>query len=243
VLAVEPRLLIPRDILTDKPVYVNITVFRRKNDGDIEQIRLRAPCLVPEVNSIDKVHIDDDRYWRIEIKNKDALIKCLSKEHGYLSVKQKAHSSNNQLVQNIENYILENMAQGVMKCRKSSALTECVKEDRVVQYSALNELLTKSHKADLRFRCLILEQLRLAITLSKDSNLADKINLLKPLVGEYGDEIRKDQSEKGWLEYISGRKDWTNSSANVAYFIALQGLKCSDVDDDLVQSLIELDID
>lgn len=240
VLAAEPRLLIPRDILTNKPVYVNITITRQKKNGELEQLKLRAPCLVPEVGSIENVHVDDDRYWRIEIKNKDALLKCLSKEHGFLSVKQKAHSSNNQLVQNIETYILQNMTKGVMKCRKSSALAECVREDRVVQYSALNELLTNSHKVDIRFRCLILEQLRLAITLSRSGNLADKINLLKPLVGEYEDEIRKNESEKGWVDHMLGKKDWTNASAHIAYLINLHGLKSSDMDDDLIQSLVEL---
>jgi anaphase-promoting complex subunit 1 len=242
VLAAEPRLLIPKDISTNKPVYVNITVNRRGENGEMETLKLRAPCLMPEVESIESVHIDDDRYWRIEIKNKNALKTCLSKGYGFLSVKQKAHTSNNQLVQNIEHYILQNMTRGVMKCRKTSALTECVKEDRVVQYSALNELLTNSHKVDIKFRSLILEQLRLAITLSKDGDMADKINLLKPLVGEYDDEIGENESEKGWIDFISGKRDWTNASAHVAYMINLHGLKCADVDEDLVQSLVELGV-
>jgi anaphase-promoting complex subunit 1 len=239
VLAAEPRLLIPLDILTNKPVYVNITVTRRETNGEMETLQMKAPCLMPEVDSIETVHIDDDRYWRIEIKNKEALKTCLFKENGYLSVKQKAHSTNNQLVQNIETYILQNMTKGVMKCRKSSALAECVKEDRVVQYSALSELLTNSHKVDVRFKCLVLEQLRLALTLTKGGDLADKINLLRPLIGEFEDDIRKNESEKCWIEYLSKKKDWTNASASVAYLITLHGLKCSDVDDDLMHILIQ----
>lgn len=227
VLAAEPRLLIPRDILTKKPVYVNITVTRRGDESCHEELKLRAPCLMPEVDTIEKVYIDDNRYWRIEIKDKSALIKCLFNEHGYLSVKQKAHSSSNQLVRDIKTHILDNMPDGVMKSRKSSALVECVKEDRVVQFSALNQLLTGSHKIDKRFKSLVMEQLGLAVTLSHERDLADKMNLLKPLIGEFVEECRKNDSDRAWLDYVAGKKDWTNSDIHVAYWIVLYGLKCS----------------
>lgn len=170
VLAAEPRLLIPRDIQTNRPVYVKLVVNQRQESGDINKLELEAPCLMPEVNSIDSVHVEDDRYWRIEINNKEALLRCLFQDQGYLSVKKKTHSSNNKLVQNIETWILQNMPRGELKSRKMAALNECIKEDRVEQYSALNELLTRITKVDPKYENITSEQVRLASTLA-DSHL------------------------------------------------------------------------
>lgn len=184
VLAAEPRLLIPRDIETGRPVYVNIMVRLRalatqlasrqqqqqqsfdkpstsaqaaasasaaervkvNNDrvNNPREITLRAPCLLPELDLIDSVHVVDERYWKIEINNRrNEIRRCLVHALGQLDVKQKAHSSNNQLVADIEKYILKDMPLGVLRSRKETALKECVKEDRVEQFSALNEMLTK----------------------------------------------------------------------------------------------------
>lgn len=237
VLAAEPRLLIPRDILTNKPVYVNITVGQCQGNGKVVDLKLRAPCLMPEVDTIERVCIDDERYWRIEIDSKKALVKCLFREHGFLSVKQKAHSSNNQLVQNIEAYILQNMVQGIVRCRKSRALNECIKEDRVEQYAALNELLTRARAGDKKFWCLTLEQIRLSLTLARDERDTGKLNLLRPLVGEFEKELDSNRAEKEWIDYMSGETNWFNTSPSVAYYITLNDLKHSDIDDDLLQTL------
>lgn len=241
VLAAEPRLLIPRDIQANKPVYVWITV-RQKNHGDeIVQLKLKAPCLMPEVESIESVCVDDDRYWRIEINSKEALMRCLFQDQGYLSVKQKAHPSNNQLVKDIDFYILQNMSQGVMKSRKSAALTECVKEDRVEQYSALNELLTKSSSTKAEFRSMKLEQLRLASSLA-DSKLMDKIHLLDPVIGEFDDELSPDNVHEKWCNYITKATDWTDTSESVARYINLYDLKCDQIDDELLNSIRDINL-
>lgn len=242
VLAVEPRLLIPRDILTNKPVYVNITVIQKNpSNGKQVELRFKAPCLMPEIQTIEKVYVDDERYWRIEINDKKSLIRCLVRDHGYLSVKQKSHSSNNQLVQNIETHILENTTHGAIKCRKSSALSECVKEDRVEQYSALNGLLTRRQKRAPKFRSLLLEQIRLATTLA-DTNITNKIHLLKPIIGEIETELNGKDTEKAWINYITNVTDWTNTSTAVADYINLNDLKCSagSGDNELLKSLKEL---
>lgn len=242
VLAAEPRLLIPRDIQTNRSVYVNVTVKQlEKESNKIVELKLRAPCLVPEVDSIISVCVDDARYWRIEINSKDALVKCLFKEQGFLSVKQKAHSSNNQLVQDIGTYILQNMPQGVMKSRKSSALNECVKEDRVEQYSALNELLTKTQTVEEKYLSLTLEQIRMACTLMSDRSM-NKINLLKPVVGEYGDLHSRENAYELWCDYLSKTTDWTNTDKLVAHYIILNDLKCANVDGNLLQTLRELNL-
>lgn len=242
VLAAEPRLLIPRDIQANKPVYVWMTVKQKQRDGKVIQLKLKAPCLMPEVESIESVCIDDDRYWRIEINNKEALLRCLLQDHGYLSVKQKAHPSNNQLVKDIDFYILQNMSQGVMKSRKSAALTQCVKEDRVEQYSALNELLTKSSTTKVEFRSLKLEQLRLASSLA-DRKLMDKMHLLDPVKGEFDDVLSGDKVHEKWCNYIIKATDWTNTSESVAHYINLYDLKCDKIDEDLLKSFRDLDLE
>lgn len=240
VLAAEPRLLIPRDIQTNKPVYVMISVKQRNESNEITEFKLKAPCLMPEVESIESVCVDDDRYWRIEITSREALKRCLFQDQGCLSVKQKAHSSNNQLVKDIEAYILQNMPQGIMKSRKSSALAECVKEDRVEQYSALNELLVKIRNRDVKFKSLGIEQVRIANTLS-ENKLMCKMNLLKPVVGEYAAELPEAEIYGSWCNYLAKVTNWTNTNAKVAHFATLNDLQCEQVDADLVEALQNFD--
>lgn len=239
VLASEPRLLIPRDILTDKPVYVSITVLKKDNhSGEKVRYRCKAPCLLPEVGSINCVWVDDPKYWKIEISSKEALRKCLEKDQGCLSVKQKADSSNNHIVQNIERHILGNMKPGYLKTRKSSALGECIKEDRVEQYSALNRLLTKSRTCEAQFKSLILEQIRLALSLNNDQ--PDKYNLLRPVISQFESEFNKEDTTRAWIDYLSQETDWTNTEAKVAHYISLNDLTCSEVDLHTLHSLREL---
>lgn len=244
VLAAEPRLLIPRDITTNKPVYVNITIMQKFGPtGEVEELRLRAPCLVPEVKTIESVFVDDEKYWRIEINDSEALIRCLLKDNGYLSVKRKAHSSNNQLVQDIETYVLQSMPTGRIKSRKETALKECVKEDRVEQYSAMNELSTKSQMVDSKFMNLVLEQLRLACSLV-DKQITNKLNMLKPIVGEINDSLSKDDVYSGWFRYLAQETDWTNTDARVAQYIVLNDLRCSTqiAEPEMLRSLRELEL-
>lgn len=61
-LAVEPRLVIPRDIDTGKVVYVNMKVLRVNST---EWQELKAPCFIPQLESLQKVVVDDTRYWKI----------------------------------------------------------------------------------------------------------------------------------------------------------------------------------
>lgn len=65
VLAAEPRLIIPRDITTGIHAYLNIRVRWKKN-GTWTQ--LRAPCLVPELSLLDRVVVEDKRYWKISFE-------------------------------------------------------------------------------------------------------------------------------------------------------------------------------
>ena len=72
VLAAEPRLVIPRDIATGKYVYVNLNLKFKNADNlsQPKQMKLRAPCFLPELDQIDEITISDNRYWNITF-NKD----------------------------------------------------------------------------------------------------------------------------------------------------------------------------
>lgn len=64
VLAVEPRILIPRDIDTGKlclcyVVYITI-------NG--EHIKKMAPCMLPELESLQSVTFEDSNYWSIRFE-------------------------------------------------------------------------------------------------------------------------------------------------------------------------------
>ncbi|XP_050344648.1 anaphase-promoting complex subunit 1 [Nymphalis io] len=61
VLAVEPRLILPRDLDTGKLCYAHIQVI------DLEGVvkEMKAPCIIPELNTLREVKINDPRYWPI----------------------------------------------------------------------------------------------------------------------------------------------------------------------------------
>lgn len=66
VLAVEPRLFLPRDIDTQKLCLCNISVLEV---GAKELRRLpMAPCMLPELNSLQKVIVDDPNYWPVSFE-------------------------------------------------------------------------------------------------------------------------------------------------------------------------------
>ncbi|XP_030754835.1 anaphase-promoting complex subunit 1 [Sitophilus oryzae] len=88
VLAVEPRLLIPKDVFTDEICYARLRIV--KLDG--VQMEIKGPGLIPDPNSLAKVILDDERYWPVVFergRNWELLLKILSTT-GYIAVKQRA---------------------------------------------------------------------------------------------------------------------------------------------------------
>ncbi|KAF1956481.1 negative regulator of mitosis [Byssothecium circinans] len=60
VLAAEPRALIIRDVDTGKAFSAPITVHLKEND---EVKKLTAPCLLPELHTIERIETSDPTYW------------------------------------------------------------------------------------------------------------------------------------------------------------------------------------
>lgn len=74
VIAVEPRLFIPRDIDTGKLCLCNISCIELKTN-ELKSLPL-APCMLPELNSLKAVIINDPNYWPLRFergKNWDQL--------------------------------------------------------------------------------------------------------------------------------------------------------------------------
>lgn len=61
VLAVEARLILPRDLNTEKLCYAHIQVIDL--EGSVKE--MKAPCIIPELNTLKEVKINDPRYWPI----------------------------------------------------------------------------------------------------------------------------------------------------------------------------------
>lgn len=93
VLAAEPRLILPRDIDTKRNCYATVHLtFKSERLANGQEAVLKAPCLLPQLDSLDKVELKDDRYWEIVFERghnwqqlEGMLEKC-----GSLSVKQRA---------------------------------------------------------------------------------------------------------------------------------------------------------
>ncbi|KAJ8719345.1 hypothetical protein PYW08_011520 [Mythimna loreyi] len=88
VLAVEARLILPRDISTEKLCYAHIQVI------DLNDVvkEMKAPCIIPELNTLKEVKINDPRYWPITFqrdRNWDQL-KLFLEYSWCIDIKQRA---------------------------------------------------------------------------------------------------------------------------------------------------------
>ncbi|KOB65497.1 Shattered, partial [Operophtera brumata] len=88
VLAVEPRLLLPRDLNTGKLCYAHIQVIDLKG----VTIELKAPCMIPELSTLQEVKINDPRYWPVSFHrhNNWDLLKRFLELTWCIDVKQRA---------------------------------------------------------------------------------------------------------------------------------------------------------
>ncbi|XP_046750016.1 anaphase-promoting complex subunit 1 [Diprion similis] len=93
VLAAEPRLLLPRDIDTGRLCYAMVHLtFQSDNLASGQEVVLRAPCLLPELNSLRRVELRDDRYWNVVFEkgqNWERLMNMLER-CDFVDVKQRA---------------------------------------------------------------------------------------------------------------------------------------------------------
>ncbi|KAJ8917136.1 hypothetical protein NQ315_012628 [Exocentrus adspersus] len=88
VLAVEPRLVIPKDIHLDEICYANLKIV--KLNGTV--IDIKAPGIIPDLSTLVKVAVEDERYWPVVFergRNWELLLKILSTT-GFIEVKQRA---------------------------------------------------------------------------------------------------------------------------------------------------------
>lgn len=93
VLAAEPRLLLPKDIDNGKFCYARIRLtFQSETEKEGQKMFLKAPCLLPQLDRLSRIELDDDRYWKIEFdqeRNFNQLKKILN-ANCVLNVKQRA---------------------------------------------------------------------------------------------------------------------------------------------------------
>lgn len=61
VLAVEPRLVIPKEVHLDEICYANLKVVKLNGTT----INIKAPGIIPDLNTLIKVAVDDERYWPV----------------------------------------------------------------------------------------------------------------------------------------------------------------------------------
>lgn len=65
-MAAEPRVILPRDIDSGQYCYATVHLtFESEKDGDGQDLILQAPCLLPQLCTIKKIELKDDRYWEI----------------------------------------------------------------------------------------------------------------------------------------------------------------------------------
>ncbi|KAM3961524.1 LOW QUALITY PROTEIN: anaphase-promoting complex subunit 1-like [Aphomia sociella] len=88
VLAVEARLILPRDLSTGKLCYAHIQVIDL--EGAVKE--MKAPCIIPELDKLKEVKINDPRYWPMTFqrdRNWD-LLKTFLEYTWCIDIKQRA---------------------------------------------------------------------------------------------------------------------------------------------------------
>ena len=93
VLACEPRLILPKDIDNDQFCYASVHLTFANDELAVgQEVLIKAPCLLPQLDSLKKVVLKDDRYWQIVFEKghnwhllEGMLTKCAT-----LDVKQRA---------------------------------------------------------------------------------------------------------------------------------------------------------
>ncbi|KAG5893112.1 hypothetical protein JTB14_019316 [Gonioctena quinquepunctata] len=88
VLAVEPRLIIPKEVHLDEICYASLRVVKLNGVS----MNIKGPGIIPDLSTLIKVAVDDDRYWPVVFergRNWELLEKILSTT-GYIEVKQRA---------------------------------------------------------------------------------------------------------------------------------------------------------
>ncbi|KAI4480329.1 hypothetical protein M0804_010327 [Polistes exclamans] len=93
VLAVEPRIILPRDIDSGQYCYATVKLtFVNDCEAQGYEVILQAPCLLPQLSSLQKIELKDTRYWEIVFeKNYNwQQLEDMLKRSDSLSVKQRA---------------------------------------------------------------------------------------------------------------------------------------------------------
>lgn len=92
-LAVEPRLILPKDIDTSQHCYATIHLtFETDKEAVGQETILQAPCLLPQLHSLKKIELTDSRYWKIlfEKHHNWQQLENMLERRDFLSIKQKA---------------------------------------------------------------------------------------------------------------------------------------------------------
>ncbi|XP_037073277.1 anaphase-promoting complex subunit 1-like [Pollicipes pollicipes] len=93
VLAAEPRLLVPRDLASGQLTYCRLVVTLRTADSPTgHQVAMQAPCLLPQLDTVLEIRVDDDRFWPFTVTS-GAGVQLLGERlqsGGRLNVKRKA---------------------------------------------------------------------------------------------------------------------------------------------------------
>ncbi|GAB1607743.1 anaphase-promoting complex subunit 1-like [Argonauta hians] len=93
VLAAEPRVLIPENVISRQPCYVPVEIrFKDTKFYKDVSYTTMAPCLIPELNLLKEVKILGPRYWpiRFNVDKNWKTLDLLLRSTGIVYVKQKA---------------------------------------------------------------------------------------------------------------------------------------------------------
>jgi len=162
VLAVEPRCLITRDVLSRQIVSQPVTIHLKEADKRITKVMMLAPTLIPDFDAIRDFRIDNTRYWGLTLTyDKHSHIKenfirnqtlWVQKRRGFLSYNDDASGTETNIVRAstglladvacLERPVLLGDADGQASKDFTRFMTALSSEPR---FAAFADLLCRSH--------------------------------------------------------------------------------------------------
>jgi len=221
VLAAEPRVLVPREVDTNKACHVPLEVTLKESQFYPEtNLKLTAPCILPELQLIKKIRVSGLRYWPVTIdftadksntglltsnlgtlfvKRRTGFLSYADDPKGHRNILAKTFSAQTEQIEVVRSFSsdpnlialaelfgdkhLSNEKERTLSSFISSALVECVTEEKPEVLKTLLRMWQIVHNLDSQPDPASVWQMKLALTFYSKALPRISRNLLrKPLV-------------------------------------------------------------
>jgi len=215
VLAVEPRLIIPRCSKTGDIVPVKMNL--RYSENTCSDVLVTAPILLPSLETLSDICTDDQRYWRIRFNKDDGwvVVRGMLEGGGNLVVKRtgtmrskgfqwsiseedRSRLQENTLCSNLLNIFLKDTPAD-WRLERESLVSSCVSKDQEDMVPVLSSLLSLVSQLSLHRVGLVAHQLRSILATRRSETLDIEPELIVSLLQKINSAVDAHCAKSGNL--------------------------------------------